>query len=313
MKKVTLAASLLITAAFAASAPAQTQPGLPNAAPTAALIEGRNFPNLNARNLGERSYDVALPGPNATQFSFKLKGYVFGIKMVTAHYNGYTEGHRYAAYTDIKTSGLGALLKKMEIWAVSKGTFNANGLTPDFHVQQNMDGKERRVEMNYDNAVKAVDVNIIPTLGSQGVPPASPEQRYSADDTISAILALMMQGQKIDKPFCEGAIRVFDSKQYYDLRMERGGEGKERFDGEKHVTQVCKVFYEPINGFDPEDLPDSEEGSTPMKIEFIARPEIGLYVPLKFTYKISSIKAVIKLDEMSWIASGSNQIVIEED
>ena len=281
--------------------------------PPSALIEGRNFPNLNDRNLADTRYDVAPPRAQATQFGFKLKGYVFGFKMITAHYNGYTEGQTYAAYTDIKTSGLGALLKKMEIWAVSKGTFNQGGLTPDFHVQQNMDGKERRVEMNYDNSANAVDVNILPTLGSQGVPPASPAERYSADDTISAILALMMQGQRLDKPFCEGGIRVFDSKQHYNLRMERAGTGKERFGGEKLITQVCNVYYEPINGFDPEDLPDSEEGSTPMKIEFTARPELGLYVPLKFSYKISSIKAVIKLDEMQYILPGTENVVTFED
>lgn len=304
MKTTILTAALLMSTALGLSASAQTI-----AAPPSPLIEGRNFPNLNARNLGDIRYDVAFPSADAAQFAFKLKGYVFGFKMITAHYNGYVDGERYAAYTDIKTSGLGAILKKMEIWAVSKGTYDRTGLTPDFHVQQNMDGKERRVEMNYDNIAAAVDANIIPTLGSQGVPPASPEERYSADDTISAILALMMQGQRLDAPFCEGAVRVFDSKQHYNLRMERAGEGKERFGGKKVITQVCKVYYEPINGFDPEDLPDAEEGSTPMKIEFLAQPELGLYVPLKFSYKISSIKAVIKLDEMQVILPGSNTVV----
>ena len=308
MKNAILTTALLPASLLGLSASAQTPPE-----PLRPLIEGRNYPQLNDRNLTDTRYEVSPPSTQATQFGFKLKGYVFGIKMVTAHYNGYVDGTRYAAYTDIKTSGLGALLKKMEIWAVSKGTFNAGGLTPDFHVQQNLDRKSRRVEMNYDNTLGAVDVNIIPTLGSQGVPPASPEERYSANDTISAILALMMQGQRIDKPFCEGAIRVFDSKQHYNLRMERAGEGKERFGGERLITQVCNVYYEPINGFDPEDLPDSEEGSTPMKIEFVARPELGLYLPLKFSYKISSIKAVIKLDEMQYILPASSEIVTIED
>lgn len=307
MKTAFLTTALLLTSALTLTSDAQTPLMLPQP-----LIEGRNFPNLNARNLGEIVYNVPPPSLAAQQFSFKLKGYVFGIKMVTAHYNGYVDGNRYAAYTDIKTSGLGALLKKMEIWAVSKGTVNKSGLTPDFHVQQNMDGKERRVEMNYDNVLKAVDVNIIPTLGSQGVPPASPAERYSADDTISAILALMMQGQRINTPFCSGSLRVFDSKQHYNLRMVRGGTGSERFGGEKVQTQICNVYYEPINGFDPEDLPDSEEGGTPMEIEFIARPELGLYVPLKFSYKISSIKAVIKLDEMQFITASSPQLTTIE-
>ena len=319
MRKITrilpalLASACFITLGGAANSAAETSIR-PTAKPAPTpLIEGRNFPNLNTRNLGETTYRVAPPTDAATQFSFRLKGYVFGIKMITAHYNGYTEGDHYAAYTDIKTSGLGALLKKMEIWAVSKGQYNRQGLTPDFHVQQNMDGKERRVEMNYDTAAKSVDVNIIPTLGSQGVPPASPEERYSANDTISAIMALLMRGQRLDAPFCDGKVRVFDSKQHYNLRMVRAGEGKERFGGEKLVTQVCEIYYEPINGFDPEDLPDQEEGGTPMKVEFVARPDLGLYVPLRFSYKISSIKAVIKLDEMSWIAPNSRKVVTVED
>lgn len=292
----------LTSDAYAQTAPKKTAP--PQTRPTAAqsLIEGRSFPNLNTRNLSERRYDIAPPSPAATQFSFKLKGYVFGFKMITAHYNGYFDGARYAAYSDIKTSGLGALLKKLEIWAVSKGTLQPDKLTADFHVQQNLDRKQRRVEMNYDNALKSVDVNIVPPIGSQGVPPASPSERYIANDTISAILAMMMRGYRLDNPFCEGFLPVFDSKQHYNLRMERAGEGKERFNGKKLVTQVCNVYYEPVNGFDPEDLPNQEEGSTPIKIEFMERPDLGLYVPLRFTYKISSIKAVIKLDEMQWAA-----------
>lgn len=296
MKKTILAALLTSTALLGAAAVAQTSSDTP-----AALIEGRNFSNLNTQNLSERRYDIAAPTAGATQFSFKLKGYVFGFKMITAHYNGYIDGDHYAAYTDIKTSGLGAMLKKLEIWAVSKGTFNGTELTPEFQVQQNLDGKNRRVEMNYDNVLKTVDVNIIPTLGSQGVPPASPAERYSANDAVSAILDIMMRGQRLDKTFCDGKTRVFDSKQHYNLRMERDGTGKERLNGKKIETQVCRIYYEPINGFDPEDLPDAEEASTPIKAEFYLSSDLGLYVPLKFTYKISAIKAVIKLDEMQWV------------
>lgn len=291
---------ILTTAVLMAAAASITASASPDL--NRPLIEqARNFSVLNAQNLSERGYNVPLPGTQSTQFSFKLKGYVFGIKMITAHYNGYIDGERYAAYTDIKTSGLGALLKKMEIWAVSKGMFDPSGLTPDFHVQQNMDKKNRRVEMNYDNALGTVDVNILPTLGSQGVPPATPAERYSAEDTISAILTLMMQGQRLEQPLCGGDVRVFDSKQHYNLRLERIGTAKERVGGKKVPTTLCHVYYEPINGFDPEDLPSTEEGTTPVKVEFMARPDLGLNVPVRFTYKISAIKAVIKLDEMAWI------------
>jgi len=267
---------------------------------SASFIEqSRNMAALNDGNINDKTYSVPAVPATATEFDFKLKGYVFGLRMIKANYTGWYDDSHYAAYTDLKTSGLGALLKKLEIWAVTTGRYNSNGLTPDFHIQQNMDKKNRRVEMNYDNGLRKIDVTIEPRLGSQGVPPATPQERYSADDTISAIMNLMMRGQKIDAPVCSGSVRVFDSKQHYNLRMERSGTKRVKFDGVKSEAIRCLVYYEPISGFDPEDLPDSEEGSTPVKIYMKEFPELGLYVPVKFTYKISSIKAVIKLDKMS--------------
>jgi len=266
---------------------------------SASFIEqSRNMAALNDGNIMEKTYSVPTPGAQATEFDFKLKGYVFGLRMIKANYTGWFDDNSYAAYTDLKTSGLGALLKKLEIWAVTTGRYTKSGLTPDFHIQQNMDKKNRRVEMNYNNNRGYIHVAIDPPLGSQGIPAATPAERYSADDTISAVLNLMMRGQKIDGPVCTGGVRVFDSKQHYNLRMERAGTKRVKFDGKKVDTIRCQVYYEPISGFDPEDLPDVEEGGTPIKIYMKEFPELGLYVPVRFTYKISSIKAVIKLDEM---------------
>lgn len=280
---------------------------------SASFIEqSRNMAALNDGNIIEKTYTVPKAGPSATEFDFKLKGYVFGLRMIKANYTGWYDQNRYAAYTDLKTSGLGALLKKLEIWAVTSGSYTKSGLTPDFHIQQNMDKKNRRVEMNYNNNRGYIHVAIDPPLGSQGIPAATPQERYSADDTISAVLNLMMRGQKIDGPVCSGGVRVFDSKQHYNLRMERAGTKRVKFNGEKIEALTCNVYYEPISGFDPEDLPDAEEGGTPIKIYMKAFPELGLYVPVRFTYKISSIKAVIKLDEMIVKMPGKSAEVIAD-
>ncbi|MEP3890867.1 MAG: DUF3108 domain-containing protein [Hellea sp.] len=262
------------------------------------LDQSRNMAALNDGNIMPKTYSVPAAGADATEFDFKLKGYVFGFKMITANYTGWYGDRDYAVYSDLKTSGLGAMLKKLEIWAVTTGTYTRSGLTPNFHVQQNMDKKNRRVEMNYNNNRGYIHVAIEPPIGSQGIPAATPAERYAADDTISAVLNLMMRGQKIDGPVCSGGVRVFDSKQHYNLRMENKGADRAKFDGDKIDTIQCHIYYEPISGFDPEDLPDAEEGGTPIVMQLKAFPELGLYVPVRFTYKISSIKAVIKLDEM---------------
>ena len=262
------------------------------------LDQSRNMAALNDGNIMPKTYTVPQAGADATEFDFKLKGYVFGFKMITANYTGWYGDRDYAVYSDLKTSGLGAMLKKLEIWAVTTGTYTRSGLTPNFHIQQNMDKKNRRVEMNYNNNRGYIHVAIEPPIGSQGIPAATPAERYTADDTISAVLNLMMRGQKIDGPVCAGGVRVFDSKQHYNLRMENKGADRAKFDGDKVDIIECHIYYEPISGFDPEDLPDAEEGGTPIVMQLKAFPELGLYVPVRFTYKISSIKAVIKLDEM---------------
>jgi len=276
---------------------------LSGTAGAAMIDQARNLPALNTGNIKAQTYTLPATPNNATEFQFKLKGYVFGLRMIKANYTGWFDDSRYTIYTDLKTSGLGALLKKLEIWAVTTGYYTQSGLSPIFHIQQNMDKKNRRVEMNYNNSQRTIDVAIKPPLGSQGLPPASPQERYSADDTISAILNLMMRGQKIDKPVCSGVLRVFDSKQHYGLRMVQDGNKRIKFEGEKVEALRCLVYYEPISGFDPEDLPDTEEGSTPIKVYMKEIPELGLYVPIRFTYKISSIKAVIKLDDMTFTPS----------
>ena len=287
-----LAASIMVSTTLLASA---SLSGLANAN---LLDETRNLAVLNEGNINPKVYTLPPTPISATEFDFKLKGYVFGLRMIKANYTGWFDQSRYTAYADIKTSGLGALLKKLEIWAVTTGYYSHSGLNPKFHIQQNLDKKNRRVEMNYDNVANFIDVAIVPPLGSQGLPPASPAERFSADDTISAILNLMMRGQKIDQPVCSGTVKVFDSKQHYGLRMVQDGTKRLKFQGEKIETIKCLVYYEPISGFDPEDLPNTEEGGTPIKIYMKDFPDIGLYIPIKFTYKISSIKAVIKLDEM---------------
>ena len=287
-----LAASIMVSTTLLASA---SLSGLANAN---LLDETRNLAVLNEGNINPKVYTLPPTPISATEFDFKLKGYVFGLRMIKANYTGWFDQSRYTAYADIKTSGLGALLKKLEIWAVTTGYYSHSGLKPKFHIQQNLDKKNRRVEMNYDNVANFIDVAIVPPLGSQGLPPASPAERFSADDTISAILNLMMRGQKIDQPVCSGTVKVFDSKQHYGLRMVQDGTKRLKFQGEKIETIKCLVYYEPISGFDPEDLPNTEEGGTPIKIYMKDFPDIGLYIPIRFTYKISSIKAVIKLDEM---------------
>ena len=257
----------------------------------------------------ENGYDAAwynMPPNTAqnTQFEFDLKGYVFGIRMINASYEGVIGDGHYTVRSSLKTSGLGALLKKLKIWAITDGHYDRSGLYPVTHTQQNLDKKNRRVEMRYDYDAQQVNVAINPRIGSEGVPPATRKERFEADDTLSAILNLMMrqpsseQDGHIDAPLCEGQVNIFDSKQHYALRMVNGGPDQKKFLGQKTDIIRCYVYYVPISGFDPEDLPSRQEAETPITIYMVKNPELNMYVPSRFSYKISGFKAVIKVSDM---------------
>jgi hypothetical protein len=231
-------------------------------------------------------------GSEVTEVEVMLKGYVFGIRLATVKFkSGFTDDEYYAL-ASMKTSGLGAFFKKWAIWAVSTGSFDGSDVKPASHLQQNMDKKHRRVEMSY--GADKVDVSIVPPLGTQGTPPASPKQRFESDDTLSVLLTMTMGGFKtMDEP-CVGTVPVFDSKQHYNLRMERDGEKHIKQRGFKGETIRCKVYYEAVSGYDEEDLPSEEEAAMPVTVYLAKNEDAGVYVPIKMVYKISGFSLVIK-------------------
>lgn len=232
-----------------------------------------------------------------TSLDVKLKGYVFGLRVMKANISGTLTDDSYALRADLFTSGLGAFLKKFQIWSTTTGRITDKSLRPVQHVQQNMDKKNRRVEMNYGQG--AVAISIVPPLGSQGKPPATKKQRFESDDTLTALLNMMMRGYKFTDEPCSGTVPVFDSKQHYLLRMERAGSRKIKQRGYKGNTVKCKVYYVPVSGFDPEDLPSAEEAAAPIVMYLAPFEDAGLYVPVRMTYKISFFKAVIKAREIN--------------
>jgi hypothetical protein len=232
-----------------------------------------------------------------TEVDVALKGYVFGIRLAKVKYKtGYTDDEYYSL-ASMKTSGLGAFLKKWAIWAISTGSIDGSDIKPATHLQQNLNKKNRRVEMTYGS--DKVDVSIVPPLGTQGFPPASPKERFESDDTLSVLLNMTMGGFRTSEKVCDGTVPVFDSKQHYNLRMERGGEKYIKQRGFRGDTIICKVYYEAISGYDPEDLPSQEEAATPVTIYLSRNEEAGGYIPVKMVYKISGFSAVIKTREIN--------------
>lgn len=258
---------------------------------------------LDANGFDATWYNFPANSNSNNHFDFDFKGYVFGFPLISGKYEGAMQNGQYNVRTFLKTAGLGALLKKLKIWAITKGTYKRSGLFPLTHTQQNLDKKSRRVEMVYDYGARQVKSRIYPRIGSKGIPPASQQEKFEADDTVSAVLNLMTrqtleQNGHLDAPLCKGDVRVFDSKQHYALRMVKGETDTKKFFGKKTEIIECEIYYVPISGFDPEDLPSKSEGGTPIKAQLVKNEELGIYIPMRLSYKISGFTAVLKITDV---------------
>ncbi len=235
------------------------------------------------------------PRKGQTAFDFKLKGSVFGIKMISARYKGMIGQEDYSVYSDMKTSGIAALLKKQRLWSYTDGNYDETDLKPVNHIQQNLNKKSRRVDAFYDYETQKVSQKINPRYGSMGKPPATKSQAFNSDDVNSAMLKVLMTEHRLDGEICQETIPVFDSKQHYTLRFEKVEDTRYKFQGKRYPAVKCHVYLNPISGYDPEDLPSTDERRKPVVVHFINRPEYDLYMPVKFTYKVGGFKATVKV------------------
>lgn len=237
------------------------------------------------------------PAKGETAFDFKLKGSVFGFKMISARYKGLIGKRDYMVYSDMKTSGLAALLKKQRLWSYTDGRYNEADLRPINHIQQNLNKKSRRVDAIYDYKRNRVAQKIRPRYGSMGKPPATKSQAFNSDDVNSAMLKVLMTEHRLEGKICEETVPVFDSKQHYTLRFEKIEDTTYKFKKKRYPAVKCHVYLNPISGYDPEDLPSTDERRKPVVVHFINREDYGLYMPVKFTYKVGGFKATVKVTD----------------
>ena len=241
--------------------------------------------------------NLAPPAKGEVSFEYKLKGYVFGLKVITAHYKGMIGKTDYSLYSDLRTSGLAALLKKQRLWSHTAGFFGEEDLKPVRHVQQNMDKKSRRIEMFYNYKRDRLEQKVKPRFGSMGVPPATKSQAMNSDDVNSTLLKVALTGHRMGGTICNDTIPVYDGKQHYTIRMKKVEDTTYNFKGKRYPALKCHAFLNPISGYDPEDLPSTDERRKPVTVYLINRPEYGFYMPVKFSYKVCAFKATVKVAE----------------
>jgi hypothetical protein len=256
--------------------------------------------------VGAVSLGTALPQSSAAEAKAKVelgseqtidilyRGTVFGIPVLRAKVSAAFVGKSYAARADFRSSALAALFKKVTVIAGTTGYIEDEQLKTRDYWHKELDGrKNRQLSMTYEPEKVSIRVN--PPLSSMGDPAASMEQRLEAMDPVSGILALAVQaGSASAARQCAGTLKVFDGKQRYNLRLEAMGLEKVRTRAFKGMALRCNAWYEPVAGFDPDDLANPKEYERPIVMWLAEQPMAGLRVPVRFEAKLDFGRAVVE-------------------
>lgn len=171
------------------------------------------------------------------------------VKVLDVSVNQTIEPHAFTADAHIKTSGLLALFRKINLKAQSEGRIEAGVAQPHQFSYLNTDGHKNR---HVSAAWSATDVTTEsqPHFPNMGDPPATKEQKLEAADplTILTRIALLPPGERP----CQGVNQFFDGKQRYDLEYSFRGatqpDGRERRLGLVSTVR-CTVAYREVAGF----------------------------------------------------------------
>ncbi len=182
------------------------------------------------------------------RLSLGYDGRLSVIKVLEMQFEQRIGAAGFSAGAQLRSYGLLAAFKHFDIRASASGPIASDGAEPDQFSYINHDGKRvREVQVGWrrDDVVATSQ----PAFGNLGDPPASRDQRLAAADPLTQLMRITLATPM--RP-CEGAPRLFDGKQLYELAFS--GARADAPDDDLRalgVTQLvrCSVRYHEIAGF----------------------------------------------------------------
>ena len=221
--------------------------------------------------------DVAPP--SAMQVNVNYSGSVLIFRVANITLSGQITDAGYGANARFTTAGLAALFSDADIEASISGYADGPLRPWRYEHLNHSSGSGRVVGIDFPDGMAMPDVN--PPFGSMGEPPASDEQRLGAVDPISALLRLGLQQSSDPGELCSGRIPVFDGKARYDLRLNVAGANDIRTRAWRGEAVRCHAFYEPIAGYDPEDMPSESDIAEPVTLWLAPFNDGEIYLPVR--------------------------------
>ena len=186
----------------------------------------------------------------------------------------------YRADVTIRAAGLASLFSDLDLRANVEGHLTPAGPVPvHYGHNETTPSKTRLLDVDFTENVALAHAD--PPFGSLGIPPASTADRTGVLDPMTAFFALSETLAMGERAACEGRVPVFDGKQRYNLRLEPGGREQIRTRAWSGEASVCRAWYEPVSGYDPEDYPTEAEMRRPLTIWLAPLLDGQLQLPVR--------------------------------
>lgn len=215
----------------------------------------------NALSAGLGAILVAAPASAQTplRLSLHYDGRLL-VKVLDVSIEQAVEAGGFSASARIRTSGLLALFRKLDLKAESRGRIDNAVVSPGVFFSLNTDGKKNRA-VTATWSTDDVATQSQPHYPDMGDPPASREQKLEAADPLTVLtrMTLLPPGQSP----CQGVGRFYDGKQRYDIdythRAVTSPDGRERALGLTE-TLSCTLVYREVAGFRRKPVDQRSQG-----------------------------------------------------
>ncbi|AMS30029.1 MAG TPA: hypothetical protein DIU09_09745 [Hyphomonadaceae bacterium] len=199
----------------------------------------------------------------------------------------------YSGEATYRTSGIAASFNNDAGVATVKGAIDDGQLKPRTFVNQETNGKKRRITMNF--AGRSVDVTAAPMWGSMGFPPATLAQKLEAVDPVTGLMELSLVTGRDAGRACGGAVKIFDGKRRYDIRTQYVGIENVSTPAYKGPATYCRGTYTEVAGFNQKKQGESRD---PIRLEIWLADvgKMGVSVPVRMTGSKGIYTAVLYAD-----------------
>jgi len=199
----------------------------------------------------------------------------------------------YSGEATYRTSGIAASFNNDAGVATVKGAIDDGQLKPRAFVNQETNGKKRRITMNF--AGRSVDVTAAPMWGSMGFPPATLAQKLESVDPVTGLMELSLVTGRDAGRACGGAVKIFDGKRRYDIRTQYVGIENVSTPAYKGPATYCRGTYTEVAGFNQKKQGESRD---PIRLEIWLADvgKMGVSVPVRMTGSKGIYTAVLYAD-----------------